>query len=199
MDPLTVLPDREVTRSGIISEIFLSLGVRHFLDACRFVQNLPYGANSKKDDLKILFREKKGTCTTKHAAIGTLAVELGLPIHKNIGIYAMTEDIVTGSDAILRYYTLPYLPMIHCFLVFEDFRIDLTEGNHNGKNKPLDVFLCTERVVPNISSKEEYLLYRKALKDIILKRPEMRGVEMKQILQAREKGLKLLKANLKPL
>ncbi len=32
----------------------------------------------------ILFKEKMGSCTTKHAVIATLAEELKLPVQKNI-------------------------------------------------------------------------------------------------------------------
>ena len=46
---------------------------------------MPYGYNSDRDDLLILFREGFGSCTTKHAVIATLAGELGLPVVKNIG------------------------------------------------------------------------------------------------------------------
>jgi hypothetical protein len=79
----------------------------------------------------------------------------------------MTEEIVTGTNEILAKYNLPYVPMVHCFLVCGEYRIDLSEGNNNGKNRPIEDFLYTQRVEPNISAKDEYLLYRKALKDYI--------------------------------
>jgi hypothetical protein len=41
------------------------------------------------------------------------------------------------------------------------------------------------------------MIYRKALSEVVLKRPELQGVDLKRILHAREEGLKLLKANLK--
>ena len=50
---------------------------------------MPYGSNSNKDDILILFKEGYGSCTTKHAVIATLAEELGIPISKSTGIYAM--------------------------------------------------------------------------------------------------------------
>ena len=86
--------------------------------------------------------------------------------------------------------------MVHCYLVYGQYRVDLSEGNNNGKNCPIDDFLYTVRVEPNISAKDEYLLYRKALKDHILMREELRGVDIAQILHAREEGLKLLKRNI---
>lgn len=193
MDSLEIFPEKPLLGGSPIEDRFISLGIRDFLAACRYVNELPYGYNSDRDDLMILFKEKKGTCTTKHAVIATLAEELGLPVEKNIGIYAMTEEIVTGTDRILADYRLPYLPMVHCFLGYGDHRVDLTEGNDNGKNKPLDDFLYTEKVKPNITGKDEYLLYRRALKEHILFRPEMDGVDLRTILHAREEGLGVLK------
>ena len=191
-----VFPDKAITGAGPVSKAFLDLGIRSFQEACRYVHDLPYGYNSDRDDLMILFKEKMGTCTTKHAVIATLAAELGLPITRGVGIYAMTEAIVTGTDKILTEYSLPYVPMIHCFLEYGNYRVDLTEGNRNGKNRPIDDFLYTDRVAATISAKDEYMIYRKALSEVILKRDELKGVDIKRILHAREEGLKLLKANL---
>ena len=196
MNPFKVFPDQTIIETSPIAETFISLGIRSFLDACRYVHELPYGYNSDRDDLMILFKEKTGTCTTKHAVIATLSAELGLPITRGLGIYAMTEAIVTGTDKILSEYSLPYVPMIHCFLEYENCRVDLTEGNHNGKNRPIDNFLYTDRVAATISAKDEYMIYRKALSEVILKRDELKGVDIKRILHAREEGLKLLKASL---
>jgi len=196
MDKLTVFPDKSILNIGIISAKFLSLGINGFVDACRYVHALPYGYNKDRDDLMILFKENRGTCTTKHAVIATLANELSLPIEKNIGIYAMTEEIVTGTNEILAKYNLPYVSMVHCFLVYGEHRVDLSEGKNNGKNRPIEDFFFTQQVEPNISAKDEYLLYRKALNDHILTRKEMAGVEMKQILHAREAGLELIKHNI---
>lgn len=197
MDKFWVFPDKTLTDSGPVSREFLGLGIGTFIEACRFVHELPYGYNSDRDDLMILFKERFGSCTTKHAVIATLAEEIGLQIQKAVGIYGMNEDIVAGTEDILDKYGLPYVPMLHCFLVYGDHRVDLTEGNRNGKKRSIDDFLHTEKVIPNISAKDEYLLYRKALAENILQREELNGIEMKQILHAREEGLALLKANIK--
>jgi hypothetical protein len=199
MYPYTILPDSEIKAGNTISDTFLSLGIGSFLEACRYVHELPYGYNSDRDDLMILFKEKMGTCTTKHAVIATLAAELGLPLTRGVGVYPMTEAIVTGTDRILAEYNLPYVPMIHCFLEYEHHRVDLTEGNRNGKNRPIDDFLFTDRVEAAISARDEYLIYRKALSEVILKRPELKGVDIKRILHAREEGLKLLRRNIQQL
>ena len=196
METYTVFPDQTITQHGAIGRIFTGLDIGTFHGACRWVQQLPYGYNSDRDDLMILFKEKMGSCTTKHAVIATLAAELALPIHKKVGIYAMTDALVTGTQEILDRYRLPYLPMVHCFLSYQDHRVDLSEGNRNGKNGPIDRFLYTADVSATISAKDEYRLYRQALKDEILRRPELEGVVMKTMLKAREEGLALLKHNL---
>ena len=199
MDNYYAFPDKHIAEDGgPVSKMFINLGVTSLQKACRYVHELPYGYNANRDDLMILFKEKKGTCTTKHAVIGILAQELALPVNKNVGIYAMTEEIVSGTDTLLAELHLPYIPMLHCFLAYENFRVDLTEGNRNGKNRSIEEFLYVQQVEPDISEKDEYLLYRKALKDDILKRPELSGIDLKHILRGREEGIKLLKANIPP-
>jgi hypothetical protein len=194
MDSYTVLPNPLITTEGIISGKFISLNITKFWDACKYVQKLPYGYNSTREDILILFKEGYGSCTTKHAVIATLAEELKINVHKIIGIYAMTEDSVTGTNRILEKYHLPYLPMIHCFLVHKSYWVDLTEGNNNGKNHPLEEFLYTEQVRPNISEKDEYFLYKNALKNTILHRKEFEGITILEILHARTEGIKLLRS-----
>lgn len=196
MKPYTLFPDKPITGEGLMARTFSGLGLETFHAACRHVHQLPYGYNSDRDDLMILFKENKGSCTTKHAVIATLAGELGIPIHKKVGIYAMTEALVTGTREILNRYHLPYVPMLHCFLAYQDQYVDLSEGNRNGKNGPIDAFLFTADVSATISAKDEYHLYRQALKDKVLSRPELDGIEMKTVLKAREDGLALLKHNL---
>ncbi|MFO7865290.1 MAG: hypothetical protein R6V02_00565 [Candidatus Aminicenantes bacterium] len=194
MEKYSVMPDKPVDEAGPVSKKFSELGIQSFHAACRYVHELPYGYNSNREDVMILFKENKGSCTAKHGVIAALAEELGLPVGKTIGIYALEEDIVTGADSILSKYSLPYLPMVHCFLESGGHRVDLTEGNANGKNKPIDQFLYTEKVDSMISGKDEYLIYRRFLQDDILQRDEMKGIDLRRILYAREEALKLLKS-----
>ena len=194
MDKFTDLPDAKITPSGAVSKAFLDLNIDRFTAACHHVHHLPYGYNSDRDDLMILFKEKMGSCTTKHAVIATLAAELDLPVAKSIGIYAMTDEIVTGTDRILARYHLPYLPMVHCFLTSGGLRIDLTDGNHNGKNRSLDDFLISQPVAANISAKDEYRLYRRAVEELIATRTELNGIALTRVLKARQEGLALLRS-----
>jgi hypothetical protein len=197
MDRFTVFPDNRIQIAGPMADTFLTLGIATFQEACGWVHGLPYGYNSNRDDILILFKDKMGSCTTKHAVIAALAAEMGLPIHKHICIYAMTEVLVTGTGAILEKFRLPYLPMVHCFLVYDGHRVDLTEGNRNGKNGPIDRVLYAEKVAADISAKDEYRRYRSALTEHVLPRPEFHGTAIKTVLKAREEGIALLRANIR--
>lgn len=194
MDSYDKLPDTEILPIGDLSKKFLSLGINSFKGACDYVHNITYGYNTDYEDRMIFFKEKKGSCTTKHAVIAGLAQELDIPLYKHVCVYKFTEDITTGVQEILNKYEVPYIPMVHCFLVYKNYKFDLTEGNYNGKKKAIDNYIYAERVDPFISRKDEYLLYKKILREKILPSKEMEGIAEKTILKAREEGIKLLKA-----
>ena len=198
MDSYDKLPDAQINSVGELSIKFLDLGIKTFRGACDYVHTIDYGHNTNYDDKMIFFKEKKGTCTTKHAVIAGLAEELEIPLYKHVCIYKFTEDITTGVDEILKKFEIPYIPMVHCFIVYEKYKFDLTEGNHNGKKKPIDDCIHSERVDPFISRKDEYLLFKKVLKEKILPSKEMEGIPEKTILKARAKGINLLVSCISP-
>ncbi|MGD9330513.1 MAG: hypothetical protein PVJ53_04325 [Desulfobacterales bacterium] len=163
MDPIEVFPDATITDAGPIARAFLERGLTSFIEACRHVRAMPYGYNGSREDPLIIFRDNQGSCTTKHMAVGLLAGELNLPVNQYIGIYAMDEALVNGAGRVAADYGLPYIPVVHCFLSDGTRRVDLTEGNRNGKNGPIDTFLFTARVPSDISAREEYRRYRQGL------------------------------------
>ncbi|MFX1570709.1 MAG: hypothetical protein ACFFCV_20415 [Promethearchaeota archaeon] len=197
MDSYSKLPDAEIKPVGDISNKFLELGIKNFKDACNYVHDIEYGYNTNYDDKFIFFKEKKGSCTSKHAVIAGLAEELNIPLFKHVGVYKFTEEISTGTERILKKYKIPYVPMIHCFLVYKDNYFDLTEGNCNGKNTSIEEFIHEEKVDPFITTKNEYLLFKKVIKEKVLPSKEMKGIKERTILKAREEAIILIKENVK--
>lgn len=193
MDSYEFLPDKLIKPLGDISKKFLKLGIKSFKDACAYVHNVEYGYNSNYDDKMIFFKENKGSCTSKHATIAGLAKELDIPLYKYVCVYKFTEEITTGAKGILEKYNVPYVPMVHCFLVYEKYRFDLTEGNYNGKKQPVDEHIYSVKVDAFISRKNEYLLFKRILKDYVLKSEEMVGIKERTLLKAREESIVLLK------
>ncbi|MFX1390920.1 MAG: hypothetical protein ACFE9Z_12720 [Promethearchaeota archaeon] len=195
MNLVNKLPDFLIKPIGEISKKFLNLGIKSFKEACDYIHKVEYGYNSTYEERMILFKENKGTCTTKHAVIAGLAEELDIPIYKHVGVYKFTEATSNGTNTILRKYKIPYIPMVHCFLVYKDLKFDLTEGNCNGKNTSIDDFIYEEKVDAFISRKNEYLILKKVLKEFILPSKEMEGIKERTLLKAREEAINLLKEN----
>lgn len=193
MDSYDKLPEAPIIPKGEISKKFLELGINNFREAFKYIHEMKYGYNNHYEDKWILFKENKGTCTTKHAVISGLAQELGIPLYKNVGIYKFTEEITTGANEIIEKYKIPYITIVHCFLKYKNYRFDLTKGNKNGKKSSIENFIHSEKVDPFISRKDEYLLFKKTLKKKVLPSKEMKGVKEKTLLKAREEGIKLLK------
>ncbi len=197
MDSYDKLPDAEIKPSGEMSQKFLELGIKTFREACHYVHDAEYGYNSNYDDHMIFFKEKKGSCTSKHAVIAGLAEELTIPLYKYVGIYEFIEEVSKGTNEIIEKYNVPFIPMIHCFLVYKDLRFDLTEGNCNGKKKTLEDFIHEEKVDPFISTKDKYLLFKRVLKEKILPTKEWEGISERTALKTREEGIVLIKKNAK--
>ncbi|MDA0266101.1 MAG: hypothetical protein O2890_14740 [Cyanobacteria bacterium] len=163
MDAITVLPNVDLRPNGPMAERFLQAGLTTFHDACHWVKALPYGANTHSEDSLILFEEGYGNCTTKHGAIARLAQAHGLPVHKHLGFYRLNDDIVTGVNAMLAPHGLDFIPQIHCFLVYEDYRVDLTEGNCNGKNQTIEDYDVVVPVAPDLTRAQHHAYYRQGL------------------------------------
>ncbi|MEO0870236.1 MAG: hypothetical protein AAFY17_17750, partial [Cyanobacteria bacterium J06642_11] len=100
---------------------------------------------------------------TKHGAIARLAQAHDLPVQKHLGFYRLNDDIVTGVNAILHPHGLDFIPQVHCFLAYDTYRVDLTEGNCNGKNKTIEDYDFVVPVKPDLTEDEYKTLYREYL------------------------------------
>ena len=72
--------------------------------------------------------------------------------------------MVTGVTPILQRYGLDFIPQINCFLVYEDLRVDLTEGNCNGKNQTIEHYDFVVQVQPDIDEQLDIYYYLSYLK-----------------------------------
>lgn len=186
MNPVAVLPDDVIEPSGMVAQAFLSRNLKTFRQACQWIKDLPYGSNSSIEDSLILFEENRGTCTTKHGIIARLAQELGLAVYKNLGFYRLSDEIVTGVNRLLQPHDLTFIPQIHCFLEYGEFRIDLTEGNCNGKNKTIDTYDFVVRVNPDLTRAEEEQYYLTYLTQYLAIEPQLKAVGISTVFNLLE-------------
>jgi len=116
--------------SGPVTEAFLTAGVLDYQKAARYVSQLAYGRNSNPSEPLIVLRERRGTCSTKHALIRRLALEQELDVALAVGIYQMTAQNTPGVGEVLRHFGLASLPEAHCYLRADGKRIDITWSQH---------------------------------------------------------------------
>jgi hypothetical protein len=186
MDSIEVFPNVNIQAKGAVSEKFLERKIETFCTACHWIKNLPYGSNSNNENSLILFEENRGTCTTKHGVIARLASELELEVYKNLGFYRLNDEIVRGVNAILQTHRLKFIPQIHCFLEYESFRVDLTEGNCNGKNKTIEDYDFVVRVKPDLTHEEQKSYYISYLNQYFAIEPRLAEVGIPTILELLE-------------
>lgn len=179
---INVLPDRSIHPNGPVSEQFLRRKIISFQEACQWVKLIPYGSNSTSEDSLILFTEGQGTCTTKHGAIARLAQENNLPVYKNLGFYRLNDAIVTGVNLILEPYGLDFIPQIHCFLTYGEYRVDLTEGNCNGKNQTIEDYDFVVPVEPDLTYGQEEAYYLEYLQQYFAIAPRLKEVGEAKVL-----------------
>ncbi len=120
-------PDFEIKSKGKISEEFLKNGISTFRQAAIFIQNLPYGRNSNKNDLATLFTDHCGTCSTKHAILKLLADENNFAdIILICGLFRMNGRNTPQVLSTLSKHGLKFIPEAHNYLKYKNQILDFT-------------------------------------------------------------------------
>jgi hypothetical protein len=120
------LPNQDISNAAAVSVCFYHQGITTLWEAISWVHQLPYGRNSQRDRYSLVFSEKKGTCSTKHALIKALANEVSVPLELNIAIQPLDEVNTPQIAAILQAHQLPAILDAHCYLSFQNHIIDIT-------------------------------------------------------------------------
>ena len=120
------LPETPLNPRGELGTRFAGLGLRDYRSAARYVGDLPYGRNADRADYRLVLREGRGTCSTKHALLAALAREIGLGVELRVGIYLMDGENTPAIGDVLGRHKLSRLPEAHCYLAYRGRRVDLT-------------------------------------------------------------------------
>jgi hypothetical protein len=181
-----VLPDRALESTSEITRAFVSAGANDFRAAARYVHALPYGRNSSRTDPLIVIREKRGTCSTKHALLARLALEQRIEIALVIGIYRMTERNTPGVGRVLAASGLEYVPEAHCYLRYLGDRIDVTREIAGGPAEPIARFLYEEEISPEQIGEYKIALHQRWMRDWIASLDAPRGLGSDELWKIRE-------------
>lgn len=124
-----------------LTRFFKSKGVTHWDEAIAYVQKLPYGRNSNREDLSLVLTEQKGSCSSKHALLKQLATENNISgIILVLALYRMTEANTPGIAPLLTEHALRYIPEAHCYLKIDGIVMDGTSEAADFKMLQKDIF-----------------------------------------------------------
>jgi hypothetical protein len=182
----TALPEIALAGADNIAGAFTAAGMHDFRAAARYVHALPYGRNSSRSDPLIVMRERRGTCSTKHALLKRLALEQRLEISLVIGIYNMTERNTPGVGRVLAASGLEYIPEAHCYLRYLGERIDVTREITGGPAEPIAEFLHEEEIEPEQIGDYKIALHRRWMREWIASPEAPRGLGFDELWKIRE-------------
>lgn len=96
----------------------------------KYMHRIPYGRNSDRADFRLVLKENKGTCGTKHAFMRAIADLNGVSnVKLVIGIYRMNQYNTPKIGPELRQNGVSYFPEAHVYLRILGKRIDLTRSD----------------------------------------------------------------------
>lgn len=127
----------------------LEAGVVSWEDIVRSVQCFHYGRNSNRNDLNLVWYERKGSCSSKHAFLKHVA-DLNNIVNVDLILtfYRMNESNTPGIGQILSDNNLSYLPEAHCYLKVNGKELDIT-NIHSDFNRYKNDIIESKEIAPN--------------------------------------------------
>lgn len=163
----------KINSCGDISREFLKLDISTFQEACRFIARLPYGRNANKDNLKSIFVDNCGTCSTKHAILKILAQENDFhEVKLMLGIFKMNAQNTPAVSKTLDKYNLEFIPEAHNYLKFDNEIMDFTKHESYSINF-VDSLLFEVEIQPWQISNYKVNFHKKYLENWLLERPDV--------------------------
>ena len=186
------LPYVPLKCAGPVTAAFMACGITDFQAAGRYLHALPYGRTANRADFSAVLHEGRGTCSTKHALLATLAHEQQLSVVLTLGIYEMHEHNTPGVGVVLARYGLVSLPEAHCYLTYMGTCIDVTRSGAE-PTAPITQFLHEEAIVPEQIGVYKVTLHRRCMQEWVRNNPEtVKGWRFEDVWQIREECIAAL-------
>ena len=178
--------------AGNVSESFRNLGINTFSQACKFIQNLPYARISDRDNLDLVLRENRGTCSSKHGILSRLCEENG---HEEIeliaGIFLMSSETHVELTEFFKDKPYSNIPEMHCFFRLSTHdRYDFTSKNN--RLALIEAKLVREqRIEPHQTGDWKEKIHQDYVRRWVARKPEL-GLSFDDIWAQREECIRLL-------
>jgi hypothetical protein len=149
-----------LSESKSLSKQCVSLGLTDFDAVYNYVRQLPYGRNSNRRNYKLILKEKRGTCSTKHAFLKARYLENNNEDLKLcLGIFKMNSNNTPKISGVLDTYQLDYIPEAHCYLKVGETIKDIT-FNDNEKPIFIESLLHEEAILPEQIGSYKIILHQ---------------------------------------
>ena len=182
--------DYKLKSKDKLTELAKSNGIESWNELTEFVKNLPYGRNKSRTDFGLVLSERKGTCSSKHALLKSIADLNNVPnTELVIGIYRMTESNTSKIGTELTDNSIEFIPEAHCYLKINDRRIDLTSGQSEFKKIEKDI-IQEKLIEPNQVAEFKVDYHKKFIKNWLKESNSRLGFD--QIWSVREKCIENL-------
>lgn len=179
----------EIKSKKEISQIFLKNKIDSFLGATNFIKNLPYGRNKDKNDLKTIFEDNCGTCSTKHAVLKVLAEENRKnEIILKLGIFKMNANNTPKIRITLEENNLKYIPEAHNYLTINGKIVDCTHSK-SGEDDFVPDLLVEIDIKPSQITNFKVLYHKNYIKNWLEKHSNIL-LNLEQIWEIREQCIK---------
>ncbi|MDF3028740.1 MAG: hypothetical protein K0S23_3047 [Fluviicola sp.] len=183
--------DFNLTSSETYSTAFQERGIDSFSEACSFIAQLPYGRNANREDFRLVLSEGKGTCSSKHALLASLALENGHPeIELIAGIFLMNGETHSKLDGFFDGKTYTNIPECHCYLRIRGERFDFTDTSGRLK-KIIPKLVREQRIDPNQVSDWKIMIHKDYLQRWLTRNPAIQ-LTLDEIWKDREEAIALL-------
>ena len=129
-----VIAKKEILIDDRVGYSVLSLlqakDIRTWAALCKYVKEMPYGRIDNSKELEQVLKFDKGTCSTKHALIKSLAVSLNIKeVKLFLVLYKMDSTNTPGIGDVIKEAGLKFIPEAHCCLKVNGQMLDLTSKN----------------------------------------------------------------------
>ena len=142
-------------------------GITDWHKLTAYIKHLPYGRNTNREDFTLVWKEQKGTCSSKHAFLKYVADLNNLTnIELILGMYKMNRVNTPKIGDALSRHGLNYIPEAHCYLKIDGKRYDFTSPNSNFDSIKDDVLVETI-IEPKQVAKFKVDFHKAYLKDCI--------------------------------
>lgn len=141
----------------------VGLQFKCFLDLAAFVRKLPYGRVASSDDVLDVLRGRRGTCSSKHRLLASVAHASGhREVELTVGVFRMDATNTPALAQVFQESGLQFVPEAHCYLTVHGRRYDFT-GLNDGAASPFSSLQEERCVEPENLTPQKRAIHERAI------------------------------------